>query len=166
MEDLSYLKNFSIIHRFSTIYHMKQMKDFKISGHQMGYIMCVCKEPGVSQEMLSSYLKLNKGAVAKGVRPLIDEGYIDRVQNEQDRRAYQLYPTDKAKDLLCEAEKTMGSFDRLLTRGMTEAERNTFRVLLDKACDNVLDAAGDDCHGLAFPPSECKPPDNHKHHHQ
>ena len=47
MEDHSYLTSFSIIHRFSILYHIKELKKFKISGHQMGYIMCVCKQPGM-----------------------------------------------------------------------------------------------------------------------
>lgn len=159
MENHSYLKSFSIIHRFSIMYHMKELKKYKISGHQMGYIMCVCKEPGISQEGVSAYLRLNKGAVAKGVRPLIQEGYIKRVQNQNDRRAYQLYPTDKAQILFAEAEKTMECFAQVLTQGMTEAEINMFKLLLTKACDNVMEAVGDARHELLAqhgpPPDVC-----------
>lgn len=151
MEDHSYLTSFSIIHRFSIWYHIRELKKFKISGHQMGYIMCVCKQPGISQEMLSSYLRLNKGAVAKGIRPLIEEGYIRRVQSKRDRRAYELYPTEKAKELHIEAERTMKSFDRILTQKMTDEEQKLFRDLVTVACNNVLEAAGEDRHELTQP---------------
>ena len=151
MEDHSYLTSFSIIHRFSILYHIKELKKFKISGHQMGYIMCVCKQPGISQEALSSYLRLNKGAVAKGVRPLIEEGYIRRVQSSRDRRAYELYPTEKAQDLHVEAERTMRSFDRILTQNMTDEEQQLFKSLVTVACNNVLEAAGVDLHELTLP---------------
>ena len=164
MDDFSYMKSFSIIHRYSIIYHIKALKKFKISGHQIGYIMNVCKAPGVSQEGLSAALGLNKGAVAKGVRPLIEEGYIQRIQNESDRRAYKLYPTDKAEELLSVAEGAMDAFSLVLTKGMTGAERKSFKMLLTKACNNVLEAAGDDCDELKKPPgppSECRGPHRH-----
>lgn len=157
MENHTYLKSFSIIHRFSIMYHVRELKKFKISGHQMGYIMCVCKKPGISQEGVSAFLRLNKGAVAKGVRPLIQEGYIKRVQNQNDKRAYQLYPTDKAQVLFAEAEKTMENFDQVLTQGMKEDEKEMFKKLLSKACDNVMEAVGADQHELleqTGPPSE------------
>lgn len=151
MKDHTYLKSFSIIHRFSIMYHIKALKDFRISGHQMGYMMHICREPGVSQEKLASYLGLNKGSVAKGIRPLIQEGYIDRIPNEKDKRAYRLFPTEKAKELFDEAEKTVASFNEILTGGMSEDEKEIFERLVKKACDNVMEAAGDDRHHLDSP---------------
>lgn len=163
MENHSYLTSFSIIHRFSILYHIKELKKFKISGHQMGYIMCVCKQPGISQEDLSSYLRLNKGAVAKGIRPLIEEGYIQRIQSKRDRRAYELYPTEKARELRIAAERTMKSFDHILTQNMSGEEQKLFKDLVTVACNNVLEAAGEDRHELTQPgpPPGCRPPRDH-----
>lgn len=144
MKSDDYMKNFSIIHRFSIMYHVRKLKEFKISGHQMGYIMHICTEPGLSQEALASYLKLNKGAVAKGIRYLVQEGYIVRRPNEKDRRAYELFPTEKATMLFKEARKTISEFQEILTCGMSEEEEAMFRDLLFRAAENVLHAAGDD----------------------
>ncbi len=168
MKDHSYMKSFSIIHRFSIMYHIKALKKFKISGHQMGYIMHICKEPGVSQEDLASYLGLNKASVAKGIRPLIREGYVQRAQNPKDRRAYCLLPTDRAIELLKAAEETMDTFNKILTENMTEEEQEMFQKLVSKACDNVVEAAGDDRHKLdqPVPPDEpvCGGPAHHMNH--
>lgn len=151
INDDSYLKNFSIIHRFSIMYHLRSMKEFNISGHQMGYIMYVCKEPGLSQEDLASYLQLNKGSVAKGIRNLVQEGYIRREPNEQDRRAYCLFPTEKANQIISEVELALHRFNEILTADMTDEERELFVKLLNKACHNVLNAAGDARHELSHP---------------
>ena len=126
----------------------------------MGYIMCICKEPGISQEGLASLLGLNKGAVAKGIRPLVEQGYIRRVQSEKDRRAYELYPTEKTKGLQAEAESSMESLDKILTRSMTGEEHALFKALLEKACENVIDAAGDEKGKLTrpLPPIPPRPP--------
>lgn len=137
-----YLKIFSIIHRFSFL-HLHQaaiLKKARISGHQMGYIICICMNPGISQEGVSSFLHLDKGAVAKGIRPLVEDGYIRRAQSETDRRAYELYPTEKAEALQEAAEKVNTSLEKLLTNGMSEDEQKTFKRLLLRACDNVMAA--------------------------
>lgn len=156
----TYLKNFSIIHRFSIMYHLRSMKEFNISGHQMGYIMHIYKNPGVSQEDLASYLRLNKGSVAKGIRSLMQDGYIRRVQNQHDRRAYCLYPTDKAKQIVSQVELELHRFNEILTDGMTKEEKRLFIELLNKACRNVLNAAGDARHELSQPgpPPGCRRP--------
>ncbi len=151
MHDHSYMKSFSIIHRFSIMFHVKALKNFKIAGHQMGYVTRICQEPGTSQEELASFFGLNKGSVAKGIHSLVQGGYVRRVQNEQDRRAYQLYPTEKAKELFTAAREIMDEFDDILTQNMTDQEKKLFQDLLTKACDNVMEAAGDARHELERP---------------
>lgn len=141
MGDHSYMKSFSIIHRFSVMYHIKSLKEYNIHGHQLGYIYYICESPGLSQEELASHLKLNKASVAKGLRRLIADGYVRRVQNQKDRRAYRLFPTEKAETLSLECIQTIEGFNEILTRGMTAEEEETFRKLIVKACKNVMDAA-------------------------
>ena len=53
-----YMKYFSIIHRFSIIFHIRKLKAFHLSGHQMGYVSCISNHPGTSQEQMASYLSL------------------------------------------------------------------------------------------------------------
>lgn len=153
MEHHTYLKSFSIIHRFGIMFHIRKLKKFHISGHQMGYVAYICAHPGTSQERLAASLGLNKGAVTKGIRPLLQEGYIQRIQNEQDRRAYQLYPTEKAQKLYEAAEKTTQCYFEILTKGMSCEEIKLFQNLLARACDNVMEAAGEDRHHLTRSPS-------------
>ncbi len=143
MKPEQYMHTFSIIHRYSVMRHLRDMKDYRISGHQMGYIVHIQKNPGVSQEDIADFFKLNKGTVAKGVKKLLDEGYILRKQNEKDKRAYELYLTDKGAGIFTESEKSISEFNDILTSGMTESEQETFRLLLSKACQNILEAAGE-----------------------
>lgn len=124
-----YMKYFSIIHRFSIIFHIRKLKAFHLSGHQMGYVSCICNHPGTSQEQMASYLGLNKGAVAKGIRPLLKEGYIRRIQNEKDRRAYRLYPTEKSRELYAAAGGCVGRiFSDSDPRGCRQRKVKSFKA--------------------------------------
>lgn len=146
-----YMQNFSVIHRYSIMQHLHDMKNCRVSGHQMGYIIYIKKNPGASQEDLVAFFKLNKGTVAKGIRKLLDEGFVIRKQNETDRRAYQLYLTTTGEELFAESEQTVINFNKILTNGMTDAEQATFRMLLQKAAENVIEAAGEDREALLRP---------------
>ncbi|MEG0829890.1 MAG: MarR family winged helix-turn-helix transcriptional regulator [Anaerovoracaceae bacterium] len=138
------IRDFSIIHRFSISYQMHALKGRNIAGHQIGYIMYVCAKPGVSQEELASFLGLNKGAVAKGIRPLVDDGFINRIPNPRDKRAYELYPTNTAISLRNEADGIIQNFEAIITKGMTEEEQTSLKRLLHLACENILEASKTD----------------------
>lgn len=158
-----YMHNFSIIHRYSIMRHLANMNNTHISGHQMGYIIHIKKHPGASQEDIVDFFKLNKGTVAKGVKKLLDEGYIIRKQNEIDRRAYQLYLTLRGEQLFAESEKSIQEFNTILTRDLSDDECETFRRLLKKVTCNVLDAAGEAREELMRPgPPPGTPPCCHK----
>lgn len=153
-----YMHNFSIIHRYSVMHHIKDMKESPVAGHTMGYIVYIHKNPGASQEDIVDFFKLNKGTVAKGIKKLLEEGYVSRKQNEADRRAYQLYLTEKGIELHARSEQSLNEFNDILTKGLTEAEQQTLQYLLGRVTGNVLEAAGEAKDDLMRPgpPPECK----------
>lgn len=159
MNPEDYMHNFSIIHRYSIMRHITSMKNSHISGHQMGYIVHIKKHPGTSQEDIVDFFKLNKGTVAKGIKKLLEDGYVVREQNETDRRAYRLYLTSRGESLFSESESSIHEFNEILTKGFSEEEKETFRQLLKRASSNVLDAAGEAREDLMRPgpPPEAPP---------
>lgn len=151
MDSEKYMHTFSIIHRFSVMRHIKEMKQYDISGHQMGYIIFTHKNPGCSQEDMADFFKLNKGTVAKGVKRLLEYDYIIKRQNENDRRAYELYLTEKGNRLMEESTASLNQFNDILTRGMSPEETAMFSDLLNRACTNVMEAAGEEKEKLIHP---------------
>lgn len=140
MENHLYLKSFSIIHRYSIHFHISCLKKYNISGHQIGYIAFVSQQPGISQETLAGLLRLNKASVAKGVRQLVENGYIERRPSQKDKRAYELYPTEKVQGLLEDANKVAQELETILVKGMSPDEQKLFKQLLEKASTNVAEA--------------------------
>ena len=133
---------FSIIYRQGKVLHDRLMKKFGISGQQVGYVGYVCRHPGVSQEELAKTLQIDKGAVAKSVKRLVESGFVEKRRNEDDRRAYRLFPTEKAKETMRLGDEYIDKFNREVRKGMTEAEVATFESLLRKVTDNILEMTG------------------------
>lgn len=128
---------FSLIYRHGRIMHNRVMKQFGLTGQQMGYLKYISHYPGISQEDLAKQLRIDKGAVAKSVRDMVEKGYVSREQNVQDKRAYCLYPAEKAKQVVRNGVKLGLAFEQKLTEGMTKEEVETFRRLLAKVTGNI-----------------------------
>lgn len=67
-------KEFSIIHRYSRVYMSKLLMEYNIPGRAVPYFMEICAHPGISQEQIAKNLKIDKGAVARIVKAMLDAG--------------------------------------------------------------------------------------------
>ena len=64
----------SFIYRHGRVIYDRALKDLEISGHQVGYLISIYKEPGISQEELARKMRIDKGAVAKAMKEAQKEG--------------------------------------------------------------------------------------------
>lgn len=133
---------FSIIYRHGRIMHDRAMKQFGLTGQQMGYLRYINETPGVSQEDLARYLQIDKGAVAKSVRDMVDKGYVERRRNPEDKRAYCLFPSEKAEHICREGKARFAEFEKEITKGLTDEEIEIFEVLLGRVTDNIVKMLG------------------------
>ena len=128
----------SIIYRKSSLWRTEQAASFGLSSAQVPIVLMTCSKPGVPQSEIGKLLALEKSVVAKSVGKLMNTGYLIRKQDEADKRAFNLYPTEKALSVyptLVEHGKTCIS---LLTENLTDEEKETLSILLEKLVQNAL----------------------------
>ncbi|HOO27237.1 MAG TPA: MarR family transcriptional regulator [Lachnospiraceae bacterium] len=131
------MSRFSIIHRQSSIYLDHRLKEHHITGSQYTHILVICENPGISQEEISDKLKIDKGSVARMIKQFASEHYITRLISKEDKRQYQIYPTDKAKAVYEKIHGTAVASENRLTKGFTDVERDILINLLDKIITNL-----------------------------
>ncbi len=128
----------STIYRKTNVWKNEQSMPYGLSSAQSPIINIVCRKPGVSQNEVVDLLALEKSVVAKSIGKLIDSGYLTREQNANDKRAFDLFPTEKALAvspiLVAQGEKCM----ELLTTGLTDEEKELLDRLLDKMMVNSM----------------------------
>ena len=129
---------FSIIYRHGRVMHDKAMKQFGITGQQMGYIRWIGENPGISQEALARRMQIDKGAVAKAVGNLVEKGFVERRKNPDDRRAYCLFPTEKARNIRSRIEQCARRIEGELFDGLTPEETELFENLLGRVTENMM----------------------------
>jgi DNA-binding MarR family transcriptional regulator len=91
---------------------------------------------GLSQEEIAERLRIDKAAVAKSVRKLIDEGYADRRGDEEDGRVKRVSLTAKARKAKPALETIEAEWRSTLLAGFDEAEVDALRGYMTRLAVN------------------------------
>lgn len=139
----SMMKYISRIHHCSNMWRGDKLSDRGLNGAQHVYIFQICKNPGISQEKLAQRIMVNKSNVARQLSKLESSGMIERQVSMQDKRNYEVYPTEKAKEALPEVKALMNQWNELLLEDLNEEEKAFLLGILPKLarkakelCDN------------------------------
>ena len=81
-------------------YIKSKFKDDMNLGHDVRYIMFIYDNPGCSQEDVVNMFSQSKGNIAKVLKKLEDDGFIERKTNPENRRKYMLNTTKRGADLV------------------------------------------------------------------
>jgi DNA-binding MarR family transcriptional regulator len=87
-----------------------KFKGLNLQKGQSIYLTRICENPGITMKALSQLLAVDKTTASKVVQKLVTETFISKVQDPDDKRAYPLYPTNKATaayEVIIEEEKRL-----------------------------------------------------------
>ena len=126
----------SQIHRKSNSFITKEVSNFGIGSGQIMFLMQLYKKDGISQEELSENLSIDKGTTCRAIKKLEEEEFLIKVKDEEDKRAYKLYLTQKSKDIKEKIENVLHKCEENISDGLSKEEVETLLNLLKKICIN------------------------------
>ena len=121
-------KYISQIYRKGRAFISKGLTQYDMGYGQMLFLLQLYRQDGISQEELTEKLSIDKGTTARSIKKLEKEGFIIRLKDEHDKRAYKIYLTDKCN--------VLQEWESILTENITEEERDTLINILKKICIN------------------------------
>lgn len=128
----------SISERCAMLYRMDKFKNIDLTPCQHTYIYYLCNHPdGISQDELAKKVYVNKSNVARNIKALEEAGYVKREINIEDKRAYKVFPTNKAFKVLPLIKDAMGIFNEVITDGLSEDEKIKLESLLRIVASNA-----------------------------
>ena len=87
----------SQMYRKGNAYIGKQLSDIGVGSGQFMFLLELYRKDGRSQEELSEILSIDKGTTARAIKKLEGDGFLYRERDENDKRAYKIYLTDKGR---------------------------------------------------------------------
>lgn len=127
----------SIIHRYTHTHVQKQIEQYGIGSGQFFFLMKLYQHEGINQETLAELLFVDKATCARAVKKLEEQGYVKRIRDQHDKRAYLLYLTDKAKQLKPSIKKALRQWTTHLLMGFSEKERQHLFDYLERIAHNA-----------------------------
>jgi len=132
-------KYISFLYRYHQTYLDRELEPYNIGSGQFFILMPLYKKDGINQETISQIIRVDKATITRAITRLIDEGYVSRVRDEDDRRAYKVFLTKKGKgikrDILAIAKRWDDIILANLDQDQHEAVRSTFCTMYDNVCD-------------------------------
>ena len=120
------------IARCGVQYRADQLSPMGLKSCHASYLTEICANPGISQDGLARRIYINKSNVARQAAVLEEEGFIIRTPSASDKRVMELYPTQKALDLLPQIHSILKCWESTITEGMTDEEMAVLSTLLTR----------------------------------
>ncbi len=111
--------------------------------HRSQHIMLMALahfDRAVSQKELASKLQISTAAAAVSLRKLESGGYIGRISSKEDLRYNEVTITKKGLDIVNRSEEIFKGIDKIMTRGIDEAELSAFISTIKKMKANLKEA--------------------------
>ncbi|MBQ2376992.1 MAG: MarR family transcriptional regulator [Clostridia bacterium] len=131
-----------ILNRCSTLFRAEKTPDEELPPYLQTYILPICGTPGMSQDQLAKLMFINKSNVARHLAALEKSGYIERRQNDDDRRVINVFPTEKAFAAKTELIEGIREWNSYIMGEFTEEEATVFYNLLERAAARAASYGG------------------------
>lgn len=118
------------------MYFAGRLAPFGLGAGQYPLLSLLYAKEGLNQEEMAAYLGVDKAAVAKAVRKLLEEGYVERRGDAGDARMRRAWLTAKAKRARARMLAVEDDWQALLLGGFTGEEAETLDALITKASAN------------------------------
>lgn len=131
-------KYISVLYRQAQVYISDRMKPYNIGSGQYSFLLALYRNDGISQEELSNQLMIDKGTTARAIDKLEKAGYVVRETNPKDKRAYNVFITNKARALQPVLYDIMRSWTDILVADLSREEKDMLFVILEKMVNSTM----------------------------
>lgn len=113
------------------------LKEYDISPEQWSLVFRVVERSGLTQKELSDSTYKDQANITRSIDRLEQKGFLKRIENPNDRRSFQLIPTQDAIALVERIIPLSQAFNAQLTQGFSEEETKMLIALLNKVHHNL-----------------------------
>lgn len=131
------LKWLSVTDRFYKMYMDRQLAPLGINSSQHMFLIKICRSPGILQDSLMDMFYVHPSNIVRTLAALEKQGLIRRLPNDDDKRTWKLYPTERALSVVSEVQSVCEKTEALLLQGISVTDQDRLMELLMQAGKNI-----------------------------
>lgn len=113
-KDLHVVNLITLIYKAQKIYFNKMLCELEINNTQLHILFEIQKDSKINQEKIARRCNVNKGAIARSIKKLEDNGFIERTIDENNRRQNIISLMDKGNNTLNHSKMILNEFEEYL----------------------------------------------------
>jgi MarR family transcriptional regulator, transcriptional regulator for hemolysin len=129
----------AIVARRLRMKYDQRVEEGGLTRAQWSVLAVVSRRPGATQRTLANLLSVTDVTAGRMVDRLCADGYLERRENPEDRRAYRVYLTDKARPVLARLSKLSALFEEEVFAGFSDEDLARLDKLLGLMARNLAD---------------------------
>ncbi|MEN2768237.1 MarR family winged helix-turn-helix transcriptional regulator [Ornithinibacillus xuwenensis] len=114
-----------------------EFKEYDLTKGQYLYIVRVCESPGIIQEKLAEMIKVDRTTVARAIKKLEINGFLEKKEDKLNKKIKKLYPTEKGKKVYPLIKRENDYSNTVALEGLSESEEETIFQLLQRVRKNI-----------------------------
>ncbi|NMB77665.1 MAG: MarR family transcriptional regulator [Methanomicrobiales archaeon] len=130
-------KDIAFLYRYSQKNLDRELAEYGIGSGQFYAMMPLFRQDGMNQEALAQSIKVDKAQITRAVQKLVDEGYVVRKRDDEDRRSCRVFLTPKGRKTESALTAIARRWEDLLLSGISLDEREQVRSAIDTMIASV-----------------------------
>ncbi|AIQ57005.1 MarR family winged helix-turn-helix transcriptional regulator [Paenibacillus borealis] len=114
-----------------------EFKELELTKGQYLYLVRIYENPGIIQEKLSEMIKVDRTTAARAVQKLQVQGFIEKKDDEMNKKINRLYTTDKGDQAYSFLKREGEHTDSVALAGFSGKESELLFQLLQRVRKNV-----------------------------
>lgn len=114
-----------------------EFKEYELTRGQYLYLVRICESPGIIQEKVAELIKVDRTTAARSIKKLEMNGFIEKKEDEHNKKIKKLYPTEKGKKIFPLIQRENEHSNAVALKGLTEEEIETIFDLLQRIRKNI-----------------------------
>ena len=120
------------IARCAALYRQEELASLGLKSCHASYLDAICACPGITQDQLARRIFINKSNVARQLVILEEDGFVERRPSPDDKRAIQVFPTQKARDAMPQIAQIFRCWESFVAQDLSEEERRAVVKMLER----------------------------------
>ena len=135
----------AIVARRLRLKYDQRVEEGGLTRAQWSVLAVVSRKPGATQRTLANLLFVTDVTAGRMVDRLCADGYLERRENPEDRRAYRVYLTDKARPVMARLSKLSTQFEEEVFANFSDEDLARLEQLLGLMARNLADVDTEKC---------------------
>lgn len=128
------LRKVSLLHRYRISSAVSHLNLYRGQPEVLGYLIM---HGGCSQVELSEALGVSTASVATSIKRLCKAGFVERREDEKDRRINRISVTESGKKTFLKGHAECEKVDKMMFDGFTDEEVETLLSMLRRMTNNL-----------------------------